>query len=163
MDWIKSILPTIGGLLVPGSPMIGAAVTAVADAIGLSDKSKDAVEKALSSGNLTADQMSALKKADADLQIKLTELGIEANNIAAMDRDSARRMQIKTGSYVPAILGLTITVGFFGILVALMTGILKLWDNAGLQMLLGSLGTSWGMVVSYYFGASATQPAGDKK
>ena len=93
----------------------------------------------------------------------MAELGIDAEKLAAADRDSARQMQIKTGSQVPAILGLTITVGFFGILVALMTGVLKLWDNAGLQMLLGSLGTSWGMVVSYYFGASHAPQTGEKK
>jgi hypothetical protein len=90
MDWIKSILPTIGGLL--GGPLGSAAVTAVADALGLSDKSKDSVEKALSS-NLTADQITALKKADADLQTKLAELGIEADRIAQANQADARAVR----------------------------------------------------------------------
>ena len=152
-------MPTIGSLL--GGPIGSVAATAVADCLGLSDKSKESVQKILSSGNLTADQIASLQQADIALKAKMAELGIKAEEIAAADRDSARKMQMTTGSLVPAVLSSTITIGFFGILIFLMTGDLKLWDNAGLQMLLGSLGTSWGMVVSFYFGSShSVQPTG---
>ena len=160
MDFLKKLLPTIGHLL--GGPLGGAAIEAAGKALGLSDATADKVQKALTSGNLTAEQIAALQAADLQLKTRMAELGIDAEKLAAEDRASARAMQIKTGSHVPAVLGLTITVGFFGILVALMTGVLKLWDNAGLQMLLGSLGTSWGMVVSYYFGASHKPPTDSK-
>ena len=156
MSFLSKLLPTIGSLL--GGPLGGAAVEAVGKALGMSEATTDKVQRALTSGNLTAEQIAALQAADLQLKTRMAELGIDAEKLAAEDRASARAMQIKTGSHVPAILGLTITVGFFGILVALMTGVLKLWDNAGLQMLLGSLGTSWGMVVSYYFGASHKPP-----
>ena len=160
MDFLKKLLPTIGHLL--GGPLGGAAIEAAGKALGLSDATADKVQKALTSGNLTAEQIAALQAADLQLKTRMAELGIDAEKLAAEDRASARAMQIKTGSHVPAVLGLTITIGFFGILVALMTGVLKLWDNAGLQMLLGSLGTSWGMVVSYYFGASHKPPTDSK-
>lgn len=156
MSFLAKLLPTIGNLL--GGPLGGAAVEAVGKALGMSEATTDKVQRALTSGNLTAEQIAALQAADMQLKTRMAELGIDAEKLAAEDRASARAMQIKTGSHVPAVLGLTITVGFFGILVALMTGVLKLWDNAGLQMLLGSLGTSWGMVVSYYFGASHKPP-----
>ena len=160
MSFLAKLLPTIGSLL--GGPLGGAAVEAVGKALGMSEATTDKVQKALTSGNLTAEQIAALQAADLQLKTRMAELGIDAEKLAAEDRASARAMQIKTGSHVPAVLGLTITVGFFGILVALMTGVLKLWDNAGLQMLLGSLGTSWGMVVSYYFGASHKPPTDAK-
>ena len=160
MSFLSKLLPTIGSLL--GGPLGGAAVEAVGKALGMSEATTDKVQRALTSGNLTAEQIAALQAADLQLKTRMAELGIDAEKLAAEDRASARAMQIKTGSHVPAVLGLTITVGFFGILVALMTGVLKLWDNAGLQMLLGSLGTSWGMVVSYYFGASHKPPADAK-
>ena len=160
MSFLSKLLPTIGSLL--GGPLGGAAVEAVGKALGMSEATTDKVQKALTSGNLTAEQIAALQAADLQLKTRMAELGIDAEKLAAEDRASARAMQIKTGSHVPAVLGLTITVGFFGILVALMTGVLKLWDNAGLQMLLGSLGTSWGMVVSYYFGASHKPPTDAK-
>ena len=160
MSFLSKLLPTIGSLL--GGPLGGAAVEAVGKALGMSEATTDKVQRALTSGNLTAEQIAALQAADLHLKTRMAELGIDAEKLAAEDRASARAMQIKTGSHVPAVLGLTITVGFFGILVALMTGVLKLWDNAGLQMLLGSLGTSWGMVVSYYFGASHKPPTDAK-
>jgi len=161
MSWISKILPTIGHLL--GGPLGGAAIEAVANVLKVDQPTTEKIQKALASGNLTAEQIAALQEADLHLKTRMAELGINAEKLAAADRDSARQMQIKTGSQVPAVLGLTITVGFFGILVSLMTGVLKLWDNAGLQMLLGSLGTSWGMVVSYYFGASHVPQTGEKK
>ena len=160
MSFLSKLLPTIASCL--GSPLAGAAVEAVGKALGMSEATTDKVQRALTSGNLTAEQIAALQAADLHLKTRMAELGIDAEKLAAEDRASARAMQIKTGSHVPAVLGLTITVGFFGILVALMTGVLKLWDNAGLQMLLGSLGTSWGMVVSYYFGASHKPPTDAK-
>lgn len=160
MSFLSKLLPTIGSLL--GGPLGGAAVEAVGKALGMSEATTDKVQRALTSGNLTAEQIAALQAADLQLKTRMAELGIDAEKLAQEDRASARAMQIKTGSHVPAVLGLTITVGFFGILVALMTGVLKLWDNAGLQMLLGSLGTSWGMVVSYYFGASHKPPTDSK-
>ena len=161
MSWISKILPTIGQLL--GGPLGGVAIEAVANVLKVDQPTTEKIQKALDSGNLTAEQIAALQEADLHLKTRMAELGINAEKLAAADRDSARQMQIKTGSQVPAVLGLTITVGFFGILIALMTGVLKLWDNAGLQMLLGSLGTSWGMVVSYYFGASHAPQPGEKK
>ena len=117
MEWIKKILPTIGGLLVPGSPLVGAAVQAVAGALGISEPTQDKIQKALSSGQLTAEQMAALQQADLALKTKMAELGIKAEEIAAADRDSARKMQMTTGSLVPAILSSTITIGFFSIFI----------------------------------------------
>ena len=162
MGWIKSILPTIGGLL--GGPLGSAAVTAAADALGLSDKSKQAVEKALSSGNLTPEQMAALQAADANLKVKMAELGIKAEELAAADRKSAREMQVQTKSFVPATLALMF-VGFYLTIVALLlTGEMKLWENNGtLTMLLGGLTSGVAMILGFYFGSSHSQAADPKK
>ena len=155
MSWLSSILPTIGNLL--GGPLGGMAVDAAGKALGLSDATKEKVQKALQAGNLTAEQMAALKQADADLALRLKELDIDASKIAAADRADARRMASETGSWAPAALALSITLGFFGVLIGLLTGWLKLWDNAGLTLLIGALSTSWGAVVMFYFGASNDQ------
>lgn len=161
MSWISQILPTIGTLL--GGPLGAAAVEACASALGISDATEDKIKRALNSGQLSADQMAALQTADAQLKIKLAELGIDAQKLEQADRASAREMQVKTGSHTQAILATFVTVGFFGILIGLMTGDLKTWDNSGLQMLIGSLGTSWGMVVSFYYGSSHSPQFGEKK
>ena len=152
MDWVKQILPTIGNIL--GGPLGGAAVVAVADALGINEPTKAKIEKALTSGQLTAEQMAALQAADLQLKTKMAEMGIKAEELQQADRANARAMQQGTGSWVPAALACTVTAGFFGILVGLMTGDLKLWDHAGLTLLIGSLSTSWAAVVSFYYGSS---------
>jgi len=156
MDWLGKILPTIGSLLVPGGPMLGAAVEAVGSALGLSEKTEKAVTEALSSGRLTPEAMQALKQADNDLKVKLEELGIKAEELAVKDRGDARQMQIATGSWVPSALACVLTVCYLVIICCLLTGDMKLWENPTLTLLLGGLTTGFTSVLSFYFGASHT-------
>lgn len=151
MDWVKSLLPTIGGLL--GGPLGTAAATAVASALRLTDASKESVESALM-GKLSADQISALKKADADLEANLAELGIEAAKIVQAGQADARAMQIATHSWVPSALACVVTAGFFLTLLGLLTGYLKLWESTTLSLLIGSLTGAFTSVLSFYYGAS---------
>lgn len=151
MDWIKSLLPTIGGL--SGGPLAAAALTAVAGALKLTDSSKETVEKALS-GNLTAEQIAALKKADADLEANLAELGLEATRIVQAGQADARAMQVATHSWVPSALACVVTSGFFLVLIGLLTGHLKLWESTTLSLLIGSLTGAFTSVLSFYYGAS---------
>lgn len=55
---------------------------------------------------------------------------------------------------VQATLAMAITIGFFGVLLLMLYGLLDIKENSSLLILLGSLGTSWGSVVNYYFGSS---------
>jgi hypothetical protein len=73
------------------------------------------------------------------------------------DRKSARDMQTSTHSRMPAVLALLVTVGFFGILYALMMGYAK--PSNELMIMLGSLGTAWSGIIAYYFGSSAGSQA----
>jgi hypothetical protein len=152
MDWVKQILPTIGNLL--GGPLGGAAVSAVAGALGISEPTQEKIQKALTSGQLSAEQMAALQAADLQLKTRMAELGIDAEKIAGADRDSARKMQTATQSWVPSILACTVTLGFFGILIGLLTGELKLWESTTLSLLIGSLSTAFSAVLAFYYGAS---------
>ena len=89
-DWkslIKSVAPTAASLF--GGPLAGMAVEAIAGAIGEPNASKEQVIEKLQTG-LTADQMTALKTAEANLKIKLRELDIDLEKVHAADRDSAR-------------------------------------------------------------------------
>lgn len=154
MDWLGKILPTIGSLLVPGGPMLGAAVEAVGSALGLSEKTEQTVKDALSSGRLTPEAMQALRQADNDLKVKLEELGIRAEELAVKDRGDARAMQIATGSWVPSVLAMTLTVCYLMIICLLLTGTMKLWDNPTLTLLLGGLTSGFTAVLGFYFGSA---------
>ncbi len=157
MDWIKTILPTIGSLLVPGGPLVGAAIEAVGNALGLADKTQDSVKAALASGALTAEGMAALKQADADLKLKLAEMGIKAEELSGKDRADARAMQTSMGSWVPPALAMTLTISYLGIVCALLTGDMKLWSDPTLTLLLGGLTSGFTAVLGFYFGASHKQ------
>ena len=137
--------------------MGGVAVEAVGKALGISDATADKVQKALTSGNLTADQVAALQAADLQLKTRMAELGIDAEKIAAADRDSARQMQTATGSWVPPALALTLTVCYLTIICLLLTGDMKLWSDPTLTLLLGGLTSGFTAVLGFYFGAAHTE------
>ena len=72
-------------------------------------------------------------------------------------------MQTATGSWVPSTLACAVTVGYFGILVGLMSGWLKLGSDGAMTLLLGALTTAWGSIVAFYYGASHLPQPGEKK
>ena len=155
---IKSILgtvaPWIGAAL--GGPFGGMAAEFVADKLGLSDKTVEGVKNMLNGAS--SEQILALKKADQDFSLKMKELGFEEikalESIAADDRKDARAMQVRTRSIVPAVLSIGVTIGYFGILIGMMQGTLKVSDSQALLIMLGSLTTAWGGVVAYWFGTT---------
>ena len=157
MSFLSKLLPTIASCL--GSPLAGAAVEAVGKALGISEATTDKVQKALTSGNLTAEQIAALQAADLQLKTRMAELGIDAERLAQEDRASARTMQTSTGSWVPPVLACVVTAGFFGIPIGLLTGDLKLWESTTLSLLIGSLSTAFSAVLAFYYGASFKPPA----
>lgn len=135
---------------------------AAASALGLSSKTTDALKTAISGA--TPEQMLALKQADNDFAEKMQALGFDnvqkLEAIAAGDRDSARKMQIATPSWVPAALSIAVTAGYFGVLIGMMSGMLKVDDSEVLLMMLGSLTTAWGSCLAYWMGT--TRDSGDK-
>lgn len=152
MEWLKKVAPTVASLL--GSPLAGIAVEALGNILG-GEKTPEAIKDALQKNTLTSDQLAAIRAADVNLQLKMKELNIDIQKLEMEDRQSARDMQIKTGAKTVPVLASVVTVGFFGILIGLMTGDLKMWEgHAELQMLVGSLASAWAMIVSFYFGSS---------
>ena len=138
--------------------MAGLAVTAVSKALGI-DESK--VNDTIQAGKLDADQITSIKQAEIELQSKAQELGLNFETLAVQDRSSARDMQKSTNSYIPPVLSILVTVGFFGILVALMLGKVDS-NNQALMIMLGSLGTAWTGIIAFYFGSSAGSQAKDQ-
>jgi len=149
MDWLKTLAPTIASCL--GGPLAGLAVEAVSKAIGVDPNQ---VQDTINSGKLTADQIASIQAAEVQLKLKAQEMGLNFEELAVQDRKSAREMQTTTRSWIPPLLAIIITVGFFGILVGMMSG--KVTSSDALMLLLGSLGTAWTGVISFYFGSSAS-------
>lgn len=151
LDWLAKVAPTVASAM--GGPLAGMAVEFVTKKLGIDAQDAAGVTQALSGGNLTSDQIARLKEAEIELQAKAQELGIRFEEIAANDRKDARAMQVATKSWVPTVLAIVVTVGFFGILAGLMSGFAEKSD--ALMLMLGGLGTAWTSIVAFYFGASA--------
>lgn len=158
MDW-KAIIGTVAPWIATAltGPLGGMAVGAAADALGLSEKTEDALKTALS--GVTPEQMLALKNADQEFSLRMQELGFkqitDLEGIAAADRKDARDMQKTVRSPVPAVLSIAVTVGYFGILIGMMSGSFKAGDSQALLLMLGSLSTGWGVVMSFWFGSTS--------
>ena len=157
MDFTKllaTVAPWIGTAI--GGPLGGLAITAAANALGLTDKTTDALKTAL--GGATPEQMLALKQADQAFSVQMQALGFkqisDLEALAAGDRKDARAMQVSKPSHVPAALSTLVTAGYFGILLGIMRGWLVIDDSQALLLMLGSLTTAWGAVMAYWFGTT---------
>jgi hypothetical protein len=152
MEWLKTIAPTVATAL--GGPLAGMAVSAVAKAIGVSP---DEVQDVISSGKLTAEQVASIQLAELELKKQAQSMNLDFAKLIAEHKQSARDMQIATKSWIPALLAVFVTLGFFGILLGLMTEHFKTSD--ALMLMLGSLATAWTGVMAFYFGSSASSQA----
>lgn len=149
---IGTVAPTIATAL--GGPLAGMAVRAVSVALLGHDAGSEAdIMTAL--GQATPDQLSALKKIDADFKVQMKSLDIDLERIASDDRDSARKMQVETRDWIPRALAVGVTAGFFGILIWILIYGLPESGKESLLLLLGALQTAWTGIVSFYFGSSA--------
>lgn len=149
--WVKHIAPVIGSAL--AGPFGAVAASAVAERMGVSEKTVESVVAALNQDKLTPEQVSQLKNAEIEFKKWVEENKLKREQLEFEDVRGAREMQIATRSNVPAALALVVTLGFFGILTALMTGHASKSDE--LLLMLGSLGTAWTGIIAFYFGSSA--------
>lgn len=153
MDWLVKLAPVAASLL--GGPLAGLAVSTIGDALGLKDSTKEKITEVLQSGTMTPEQIAAIKTAEANLKIKLKELDIRLEEIAAQDRHSARMMQIQNRSWIPAVLSVLTVGGFFYLLVGSATGVFHLEGSDIMMLLLGVLARETAGVYAYWLGSSS--------
>ena len=154
MEWLKQLAPTAATLL--GGPLAGMAVDAIGNALGLKDATKDQVKDLLVSGTLNADQMAAIKKAEADLILKVKELDIDMEKVHAGDRASARDMAAKTGDiWTPRIIALVVFIVWGAVNWKLFNGTISGDMRELVARALGTLDGTLLAVVYYYFGSSS--------
>jgi hypothetical protein len=152
LNLVKTVAPSLATAV--GGPLAGMATRAISDALlgkpdGTEDELIDAAAKA------SPDQLLALKKAEQDFAVRMRELEIDLQRIDAADRNSAREREVKTGDWTPKALAGAVTLGFFGVLGYMIAYGLPSQGGEALLVMLGTLGTAWGGIVSYYFGSSA--------
>ena len=163
MDIVKTFGPLLGQLAptlatAMGGPLAGLAVKTLSNVLlGHEDGDADAVSAALQ--NATPEQLSDVKKIDADFNVRMKELEIDLERISAGDRDSARKREAAVGDHTPKILAAGITLGFFGCLFWMFVYGVPKNGNEALLLMLGALQTAFTGVIAYYFGSSAGSKA----
>lgn len=157
VDWqsiVKTVAPWIGTAL--GGPLGGMAVEAAASAMGLGDKTTDALKQAL--GGATPEQMLALKQADQTFAVQMRALGFkqvaDLEAIAAGDRKSARDMQTSLRSVVPALLTWFLIGAFVGTLVALFTIDVPVANRDVMVYMVGQLSGFAAAAVAFWLGTT---------
>jgi len=156
---IENVAPTIATAL--GGPVAGMAVKALSSALlGHEGGSEDDITAALA--NATPDQITALKKIDADFKVQMKKLDIDLVKIAADDRASARDMAANTHSYTPSVLSYVTVVCWAIIQYYLFTHIIDPSMRELIARVLGTLDGALMLVLSFWFGSSNPM-LGEKK
>lgn len=159
MDLLKTFGPLLGSVAPSiatalGGPLAGMATKALSQALlGNEDGSDDDIQAALRTAS--PEQLAAVKKIDADFKVQMKSLDIDLERIAVDDRKSARSMQTETRDWIPRLLAVSVTVGFFAILIYMLVYGLPTTGNEALLLLLGALQTAWGGIIAFYFGSSS--------
>ncbi len=156
-DWHK-IIATVAPVLATalGGPLAGVAVGAIAKGIlpDGTDPTPDNVAAAVMSA--TPDTLIKLKQIELDFAKSMSDAGIKLEEIAANDRDSARKRDEAVKDYTTSALGYAVTVGFFGVLGYLLIHGKPETGGDALLVMLGSLGGAWSAVISFFYGSSAS-------
>lgn len=154
MDWkaiVGTVAPTIASAL--GGPFAGMAVKAIAnEVLGTPEATEKDIEKALAAAS--PDMLLKLKEADQAFEVRMKELGVDLEKIAADDRDSARTMYTATkDKALPVLAGLTVA-GFFGVVAWILSGKVSI-ESTLLGFVLGQVSSKTEQVYNFYFGSSA--------
>jgi len=155
--FVGKFAPMLGAAV--GGPFGVAAGAIIGNVLGIKDAKPEDIKAAIANGTLTGEQIVALKLAEQEFSAKMAELDINSAKdleaLAAKDRDSARNREINIKDWTPRILAYGVTLGFFGLLSFLLHREIPQSSKDVLNVMLGSLGTAWISIISYYFGTTA--------
>lgn len=155
-DWksiVSTVAPVIGTAL--GGPFGALASSVVCKVLNIDTNSDEAVV-ANAMKNATPDQLLALQNAERQFKLDMEKLNIDVAKIDADDRDSARQREMTVRDFVPGVLAMLLTVGFFSLLGWLVGHEPPAGSATILNVMLGSLGTGWVTMLAYYYGSSAS-------
>ena len=150
---VGSVAPKLAGTL--GGPLAQMAVTQIAGALGVEPTEKAVTAKLQ---NPTPDDLLALKKAEADFEIRMRELDIDETKLSIEDVKDARKTF--SGAWTPRIFAMTILLGFFGFVFYIVSEPWSREMEPMLNIILGGLLANVASVGSVYFGS---RPPGNSK
>ena len=161
-DILKTLAPTVASVL--GGPLAGMAVTALGGIFGMSDATQDKIASVIQNGQMTPEQVAAIRELELKFQNDERERGFKYAELEFKDRDSARQMQIHTRSITPEALSWLIvaaTLAFEGYV--LTQGIPQEVSDLVAGRVLGTLDMAFGTVLAFWLGSSYGSRMKDQK
>lgn len=156
---LSVVAPTLGTAL--GGPLGGIAARTLATILlGNSGASEQQIANAITTA--TPDQLLEVKKAEILFAQRMRELDVDLDRIAAQDRNSARTMQIQTKSWIVPTLATIIVGAWVGIQFYLLRNVVEIEMREIIMRTLGTLDAALGLVLSFYFGTSASSREKDE-
>lgn len=160
LGFAKKAMPWIGAAATGNVPaLVAMAASAVGDALGTDVQANSGAIAAAVAG-ATPEQIVALKQADNEFAAKMRELEFtsvaDLERIAAGDRASARLMQIATKSRTPHVLACAVVGCWILIQFALLVVVIDEGMRELVSRVLGTLDAALMLVLSYFFGSTAT-------
>ncbi|HEX8838456.1 MAG TPA: hypothetical protein VF748_16050 [Candidatus Acidoferrum sp.] len=159
LGFFKKAMPFLTAGLSIAGPAGMAASTILGKVLNVQSPTVDSVQKALSSLTLTPELQVQLQEAENQFKQQMQAMGYqheeELLQLSTADVQSARQMQVATRSSVAPMLAIVVSFGFFGMLAVMLFHKSPPETTDVLEIMIGSLGTGWTMILSYYFGTSA--------
>jgi hypothetical protein len=147
---LRQVAPTIATAL--GGPVAGMAVRALSiGLLGRDDGSASDLAEVLAAA--TPDQVTEIKRIDAEFQVKMKQLEIDLEALVVADRKSARDMQMALKTNLVPGMAVFILCSFVAITVATLLGYTKV-DSVLAGTLIGYISAKAEQVISFYFGSS---------
>lgn len=119
------------------------------------------IDKCIPDAAAKAEAQQKLLELQQNGELKLEEFAVQREQIAATDRDSARKRQVDLHDWTPNILAALIVCGYFGIQWFLLTHIVPQEMRDIIMRMLGILDMALGMVLQFFFGSSASSRSKD--
>lgn len=170
--FFKKLAPwmAVGAQFIPGAgPVIAGTITQIAKdhnvplPSGEVQPTVDSISEAAAALTGNANALAALKTAEQDYMAKMQAAGFQhEDDIEKMfldDKASARDREVQLAranarDYIPAILAITVTIGFFSTLWFVFAHGVKAESHDLAIGMVNVLGTAWVGIIAYYFGSS---------
>ena len=154
LDTLKTLAPTVASAFL--GPLGGVAVSAVGNLLGVSEATQDKIAQAISSGQMTPEQVAALKTLELQYKNDEAERGFKYSELEFKDRDSARNMAVQTHSLTPSILTwIIVALTLAAEAMLLFNQVPPGADPIIIGRVLGTMDSSLIMVLSFWFGSNS--------
>lgn len=154
---IGTVAPTLAAAL--GGPLAGVAVGTIADALGLTDKSPEAIEAALI--NAKPEDLLKIKQAEFQFKLDMKKLELRPEELEVEDRASARAMYAATKDGLLPWLAVGVVGTFCLVTILMLFGQVRA-EEVIAGTLLGYLSAKAEQVLSFYFGSTKSSRGKDQ-